>query len=259
MSNANRRGRQKLLGYVMVSYGARPRSVPELQKLPGAAGQLRALRAFKEYSASGSDMHLTFDYARRISGLSDLPNLHKTLNELVQADDPGRLHMSIQHILARSTNRELMVAELAPFASRITDVRYGWKGEILSLRPDFLIHDVWALRRTPRFEKKAKNGPSEAGREQTRNATASSARSRAIDANRLAEQLSGIAKTIEPKPRRDRPTAQQIADEANARGLRTSRGNPWNAAAVHRALKRLERREEIPPQPAPRDSTEGSW
>ena len=37
------------------------------------------------------------------------------------------------------------------------------------------------------------------------------------------------------------PTYQQIAEEANRQGIRTTRGNDWSAATVYRSLKRFER------------------
>lgn len=36
-----------------------------------------------------------------------------------------------------------------------------------------------------------------------------------------------------------RPTLAAIAEAANAKGLRTGRGNPWSASAVSQALARL--------------------
>jgi hypothetical protein len=50
---------------------------------------------------------------------------------------------------------------------------------------------------------------------------------------KLREELSSADHT---------PTLKQIADEANARGIQTTRGKDWSAASVQRQLKRLEKK-----------------
>ena len=73
--------------------------------------------------------------------------------------------------------------------------------------------------------------------QQTRAATRISAISRAQRADDLAHQLADLREELALA--QGPTTLDEIAREANGRGLRTSRGNEWTASAVARALTRI--------------------
>ena len=77
-----------------------------------------------------------------------------------------------------------------------------------------------------------------ARKEQTADATIASRISRANAADEKARELDTIREELNEG--HEKPTLKMIADEANKRGLTTTRGGSWSSSTVGRMLKRLE-------------------
>lgn len=149
-------------------------------------------------------------------------------------DDIGRLFRACE-----STGvREALHCELLPYASSIRGVRQNMK--VLSDLSQAHTELLFSGQLDPKFvlvSPKRKRSSADLA-EQTCAATEASAQARHGAALKVAKQLGEARDRVVDGG--EKATLARIAEQANADGLRTTRGSLWRADTVSRALKRLE-------------------
>ncbi|SDI40469.1 hypothetical protein [Lutimaribacter saemankumensis] len=225
------------LYYALITHGPNPENWPA-RKL----GELRPvsnLVEFHKQKAAGERFILKVEYCRNIKSQASLPKLNALLETakrhgaFVTTDDFRRL-FSRCDVAYRADLR----SHLKAFGDHFVDLRTRKSFSSLSetATRQILFHDGPVTFKIKSEKKRTE--PTPWGRNQVKEATKASAEVRARKANKKAEQLSEIRAELTEDRRT--PTLKAIADEANVRGLTTSRGNHWTASTVQRALKRLQ-------------------
>lgn len=234
-----------MIPYILLSYGRKPGPSPGRHP---AARQQAANIAYVAKTPANS-MKAVVEHARRVTSLSCLPKLQRALavakakDDQVLMDDLGRLFRA-----CKAECRASFAEELAPHREVLVGARQG--GPLSNLdekQLDYLQQGRpsarYVLATTPRPKKSA-----EQLRSQTEDAALASREARRRSADVKAEHLKAIKDELERE--HDRVTNRMIADEANSRGIKTTRGGEWRQDTVARSLKRLER-----PTPAEKAKT----
>ncbi|WP_226629776.1 recombinase family protein [Alloyangia pacifica] len=191
-------------------------------------------RAFEMAGGSG-ELPFLHDYCRNVRGLGSLPALQKHLQAggSVLLDDIGRLFRACES----SGLRKALHRELLPYASSIRGVRQNMK--VLSDLSQAHTELLFSGQLDPKFvlvSSKRKRSSVDLA-EQTFAATEASALARHDAALKVARQLGEVRDRMVASG--EKATLARIAEQANADGLRTTRGSLWRADTVSRALKRL--------------------
>ncbi|MCE0506409.1 hypothetical protein LR948_13645 [Roseivivax sp. GX 12232] len=222
--------RKHFVGYLLATHGVRKLSFDH----PAIRQQIANLKAWEAANDGKASIDFRSDYARRIGGLGDLPNLQDLLEEgsSVMLDDLSRLFRPCGSVQAA---KELYL-ELEPHAENIIGIRQKMNLGGLSSRA---VSTLVSRQLNPRFvivgnAPKRKRRSSED--RQTEAANAASAKSRGKAADEAAQPLKRLKSTLEAGGQT--VTLAKLAERANADGLRTTRGNLWRADTVSRALKR---------------------
>lgn len=200
---------------------------------------IRNLLEFHKQHGKGGKLSLGLDYCRHVKGLSSLPKLKEFL-ELARQNGVWFVTDDFRRIFARCDRavRPELYQEIIAYGNYLKDLRTG---KSFSLLHETQVKSIVGHEGPVRFifeSDKPKGEPTPRGLDQVKNATKASAEIRGLKANKKAEQLKEVkaALTVEGKS----PTLKGIAEEANARGLTTTRGNPWTTSTVQRVLKRLQ-------------------
>ena len=224
-----------MIGYVFIRSGAIQTAQPELY--PARQIQLDNLRY--AFAAIGEDdARVRIEKAAVVTGIGSLPKLGSTLMYSVQSsdrviiDDFRRVFLACPYECRVKLFRHLWV-----FRDVFWELEGGGR-PLASISKDHFLELIRARSRVKlRLEPTSSKRGTAASRErQTSQARSMSARIRAGKADRSA----GMLRTLRDEMVETRPsvTLEAIATEATKRGLKTSRGNPWSASSVHRALRR---------------------
>lgn len=226
--------------YVLISHGPNPRYRPKEYRQTLASYKLFKLAM--ERSSVDSDFDFWFDYARKVDGLSSLPVL-KELLEASKTMDARLITDDFRRIFSRCPldNRIALLNEIREHGRHFKDLRTRQSITELSdsLVRSIVLHEGPVRFQLPGTNKKTE--PTAEGRRQTAPATAVSKRIRGHVADKKAEELAKLREELSSADHT--PTLKQIADEANARGIQTTRGKDWSVASVQRQLKRLENKQ----------------
>lgn len=220
--------------YVVVSHG--PRHFPgRTAERPGARLQMdRITRAAARRGVFARG--ILHDYARNPTGPESFPALFRGLEQMEKHGVELLILQETERLFQKLPlkERERMLLALQPFHRVILDAR---RQRLLSE----LDHGQWvdvsaaglarpaAGPREPLSEKEA--------RWQTQSARRVSKRIRAAKADNFARQIRALRDELIAAEKFAGNRA--LAREANARGLRTTRGKEWSDVAIGRALKRL--------------------
>lgn len=225
-----------LFAYILLTYG--PRHGIALGNHPAAQVQGRHIKAFVP---DGQRLFWCSDYARRVRGLEDLPALQRTLERLGGPGMPATLLVSDLTLLfkhATAEGRLSLMDALHEYAERVVDVS---RQTALSAMPPAMLRAVaqhGALRDSqrnpaPRRKRSKSATPSATGAAETsRQVRGERADQKARALQELRAEIAdanGIA-----------PNHTELANEANRRGLLTTRNQPWTASTIGRTLRRLQ-------------------
>ncbi|WP_176440348.1 recombinase family protein [Boseongicola aestuarii] len=140
-----------------------------------------------------------------------------------------------------------MIKELAAFAPVFWEARYEGRSFAAALRDDLrefiTIDGRIKTEIDPDTRELAELGkaPIKMRRRQTQLARISSAEKRSMAADILARKIARIQSELHQD--RKSSTLRSVADEANERGLKTSRGGTWSPPTVKRMLDRAKKLE----------------
>lgn len=235
----------KLIGYVLRRHG--PKAIPDLFRHSSSRLQMFNLCEWESKSRFTLG-DILCDYARHHQSLEQLPELKLGLemaemhNTLVIMDDLRRLFRPVP--LPR---RDTFFDELMSAGGQLAGLRQARR----------LIDAPEVMRAVLRMsgesgpyavKKPLRRGLSRGRRFKARR-IAQTAKARKASARARREQALSHAREIarvrdELREDGQRATLAAIAEAANAKGMRTARGNPWSSSSVSRALKRLEEEEE---------------
>lgn len=234
-----------MIGYVFLTSGAIRTSTP--QRYPSRQDQIDNIRfAADAIGLSPDEVSFVFEKVPRVHGLDSLPKLR---HYLVRAAKTGQSFFiddlrRVFYACPIDKRRELL-RELAPYLELIHEI--SREGELAASRNDAGLRALVNVDRPVRYRAEPKERPQRSAttrKKQTARARRVSARSRKAQADRKAAQLQALkAKMLET---REQVTNKALAEEANERGLKTTRGNEWSQATVKRTLDRLKRAEEEP-------------
>lgn len=217
-----------MIFYVLLTHGPKPSG--SICTHPAAKAQLKFI---KRAVSSHPDMKVdvTFDYVRRIDRFDSLPNLKQVLVAVsdvdgvkVRVDDLSRI-FRITDLNARQD----LLAILQEFGTSLYSIKHN------KTLADFSTDQIHNLVLHPEKSKL----PAQQNRNgDTTKARASSLRSRTGRSLLVAHQLQNIKNELMDSE--GRATLQMVADEANTRGMTTTRGSEWTPQNVARMLKLLE-------------------
>ncbi len=226
-----------IYAYVLLSHGPKPKG--SIENHPAARQQISNLRGATRELESLVDLRILHDYSRNFSKLADLPNLLKLLkaikehNGAILIDDFRRLFANHS-----GDNRVALFDELLEFKESIRDLRTA---KLLGELTQTQITLICAAESPVKFVRTPSPREPRAKIErqlQTQKAVDASRQARSIAADGKARELADLRNLLAATS--NDVSNRKIADAANAEGLRTTRGNLWNPAAVDRMLKRLE-------------------
>ncbi len=215
----------EVICYVLITYGQKPSG--SIRTHPAAKAQLGLFESIRQRYPQLKTKFVV-DYARRIKGLASLPKLQRMLVALSDIDGPSIRIDDLSRVF-RITNlrqRQNLMEELQEFGKYIFSM--GHQKRLSEFSPDE-IHDL--ILHSEKSKRLAKQGRSR----DTMSARLSSAQSRAATSKRNAHLLGQVKEELTRTE--SRVTLQKIADHANARGMRTSRGKEWTPQNVGRMLK----------------------
>lgn len=229
-----------LIPYLLLTYGPKPQG--SVEKHPAAKQQIANLRSLFSERESQHNLACVFDHSRRYASLPDLPILRQALEfaeekgKTVLIDDFRRLFAHYA-----GSDRSAFLLELLEFKNSIRDMRttrlLGMLSERQLAHLSFSEGPIrYARVPTPR----TKLSPLER-QQQTRFAIRASKRARSNAADAKARELSTLKDELTKT--NEKFTYKRLAEVANEKGFRTTHYKPWTAAAVSRALKRLEESE----------------
>jgi|GEM_PF-3416466 len=228
-------------GYVILSHGPKPTG--PLGKHEAARQQLINLNAYQR--AEGiENVKVAFDYAREVKNLDALPDLKYFLDRAkgrptkIIIDDYRRIF----HRCPIPARQELL-NELLKYGPHFADMRLKLTlGGLDNAGRALLLNDTgpvkFQLEPTP-----PQRRPSSKmfRKKQTSAATMASQKTRNLNADKKAKELSELKQRLAQKNLR--PTLAEIAKAANEEGLKTTRGGNWTTSSVQRVLKRIEGKE----------------
>lgn len=238
-AHAQNMTRKLLAAYILLTHGPRPG--PALGSHPAARQQLRNLKAVLADQGL-SETAVIYDYARSWSGLADLPALLEALEACKTSEDQPVLLMDDLNRLFRHSKPERrvdMLNEVQSYNEHLFGIRQGM---VLARCSDSEARRVVFGYGSARFiySGQAYRRPRSAAakREQTRAATVASSARRAEAADAASRAVAKVRDELTSASAK--VTLQNVADEANRRGLRTTGGGSWSVSTVSRALTRAE-------------------
>jgi hypothetical protein len=225
-----------MIGYVYLSSGAIRTNNPLLY--PARRDQLENLKFASEALGESAPKVLT-EKQPKILNLDSLPKLNAALRHASRAQD--RVVIDDFRRIFRKVplrQRKPMMESLMGLGRAFWELR-GEGRAFGSLKlPDLeeLLDTMGpvSFRIQPRQPKRRDEGEL---RSQTANARAASISSRSSAADRIAQKLAEVKADLLKNS--EGATLTAIADEANQRGITTTRGKRWSAATVKRALDRV--------------------
>lgn len=226
-----------LHGYVLVSYGPRPGR--NLLDCDAAERQLRILR----YVAEKCDVRLfTYhDYCREVSALKDLPTLKEVLGEAKKMGK-GPIFVPCLNELVHKVDfghRQHFIEELLEYGDVLGCLRMH---KLLSSLSDTQLSALKLLKQPMARIAPPKGRVEEEHRKSAAKASDASRIARKQRSSRSGELLGKIRAELKQQ---GRPTTlQEIADEANRRGLLTQNGSTWSMATVSYQLRKLNKSSE---------------
>lgn len=226
----------KYFGYVLITHGPRPRG--SLQRCSAAKRQIENLKLFWERH-NLQDRPYVFDYARKIEGLSALPNLKHALD--VVNGKNGRLIIDDCRRIFAHCSKNLRVGlfkEMAEYGEHFADLRTGRQLANLSNVDRAILLNAMSPISFQLEPSSQKQRPLEERQRQTRKAAAVSRIIRTKNANAKARELADLKESLKKDNRS--VSAKIVAEKANEQGMKTTRGEKWSANSVRRALKRIE-------------------
>ena len=184
------------------------------------------------------------DYAKLHQSVGQLPELQRALemaemhDALLVMDDLRRLFRPVPY-----ARRDAFFDELMAAGGRLIDLRTGLTvvNEPDVIKPWLRVSgDPVPYAYNQRLLRKglSRGGRFKARRiAQTEKARRASIRARREQALSRAREIARVRDEVLESGQR--PTLAAIAEAANAKGMRTARGNPWSTSSVSKALKRL--------------------
>jgi hypothetical protein len=234
-----------MIFYVLLTHGAKPRG--KINNHPAARAQLANLSAYWEsVCRDGQSPDVVYDYQRKITGLSSLPNLSLLLEKMKAAGQGVVLMDNVARLISACHDeyQPSLVNELIDHGNHIAGLRQGGS---LSGMNEFYLTMLATGQQTPRYtfgDKRPRKNMSERDRRhQTFKATLVSRKARGGAADKKARELDAIREDLTRT--HEKPTLKMIAEEANTRGLTTTRGGSWSSSTVGRTLKRLDETPQI--------------
>ncbi len=227
-------GRAALIGYVLITRG--PRHFKNLRDVEAAKRQINNLESFCKQKGF-EKLELIYDYARSIESLASLPNLNIALRKLSEQesgvlciDDLGWLlrHMDIDKCMG-------FLKQVRPYSihiygikqdKRLNTLKQGDMKELLSPKSGLF-----------KIETSAGSVSKTKPNAQTRKATRYSAIARKSYAVQTAQKLENLLNELQASDAHVNHSA--LANEANLRGILTTRGKIWPRTTVNRTLKKL--------------------
>ncbi len=221
-----------MIFFVLIIYGTKPSG--SYREHPQAKTQIDIYEKLLEGCPEVSARYV-IDSARRINGLASLPKLNNALTSLSNMDGFKIRFLDLSRLFSYTdlNKREAFLQELNEYAAHIFSVRHK---KALS---DFSADEIYDLILHPEKSKL----PSKQGQPRdTKKARSSSMISRTGRAISTARKFYSMKEELVSSE--GRATLQMVADQANVRGMRTSRGKKWTAPNVGRMLDLLERAEQ---------------
>lgn len=225
-----------IYAYVLLTHGAKPKG--SIENHPAARQQISNLRGAALEFESLADLRIAYDYARGFSKLADLPNFLKLLeafkehNGTVLIDDFRRLFANHS-----GDDRAALLDELLEFKENIRDLKTSkLLGELSQAQVTLICASESPIKftRTPvprgHRAKDERQLQTQKAIYASRKVRSSVADAKARDLAEMRDRLAATSNEV---------SNRQIADAANAEGLRTTRGKLWNPAGFNRMLKRL--------------------
>lgn len=219
-----------MIFYVLLTYGAKPSG--SIRTHPAAKAQVAFINRVVS-SRPDIKTDIKFDYARRVCGLKSLPNLKKLLvavNEIdgvkVRIDDLSRLFR-----IAQLDKRQELLTELQEFGASLYSIKH--RKALVDFSKDEIHNLILHAEKSKLPAQQDRNAD-------TAKARASSVRSRTGSSVPAANELLRVKNELVDNE--GAATLQMVADEANARGMTTTRGYRWTPQNVARMLKLLEER-----------------
>lgn len=222
--------------HVVLTSGAKPRG--RIQQHGPAQQQLRNFTDFAQ-KVGVTVRRLSHDHVRSVQGLGSFQLLGDHLERRLQAG-AGAVFIDDLNRLVRACplkNRHELLLDLAAYGDHLFCVRQG------RLFSGITVNELNAMQLNPdrgqwHFAARKSRLSAEEKRDQTRKAAAASRIARGETADAISRDLAAIRDELSAGG--CSPTFATVADEANRRDLRTSRGNEWNSASVSRMMKRLD-------------------
>ncbi|MBW4985720.1 hypothetical protein KZZ07_24570 [Mameliella sp. CS4] len=226
-----------IAGYLFLSYGRK--YAADVTQLPAARKQMRALTDCAEGQHANLKI-VAWDYARKIHGPNDLPNLFKLLEacranhlqnkgkQIIVMDDYVRMFR-----VAQPGAEEALWAALLEYSDYLLGLHQ--QKPLLALSPELsgLVKFGHRVTAKTRSSKNARPRPDRAA--QTHEARQASARSRRKAARRCAQEL-GEAWAAYRQVHPDATLKAFLASDGG-RTLRSSRRTPWTYRHALRVLR----------------------
>ncbi|MGR3496573.1 hypothetical protein [Citreimonas sp.] len=226
----------KAVCYALISHGSRPRGVAPLSDYPAARPQCASMqRLASERNWQHPGMIDRFDYARRIRGPRDLPNLLESLARGAEQGDTIVLIDRFSRVFQRVALADLplVLEALQPYAEIFYQAD-PWAslrrvGELPRLVGGRILFDA-ALNPKARCSKKHDGSGSGAVQTDKARRVSRAVRSRASD--HLADRL------VELAMQHGDVSIGRLLQAANERGLKNTQGGPLTYQTVRRSLLR---------------------
>lgn len=229
-----------MIYYVLLTHGAKPTG--KIGNHPAARQQIANLRAYLDALPVGTTPRpVLYDYARKITGLSSTPTLLSALEQISTAGQGAVLMDNIGRLFAAcdKDHRKDLMTELLVYGDQFLGLQ---QRERLSKLPEFYLDllrlgvigaqfTISGTRPRSRLSKSER-------KLQTADATLASRIARGQAADEKARHLDTIRSELARK--HETPTFRMIAEEANSRGITTTRGGTWSSSTVGRSLGRLD-------------------
>lgn len=228
-----------MIFYVLLTHGAKPTGSAE--KHPAARAQIanfKAFRAEKDHPVES----LIADYQRKVTGLASLPKLSFALDIALKGGQGIIVMDNIARLFAAcdDKHRRDLLNEMLCYKDHLLGLS---QGGLLSQLSETRLALLASGRETTRYtygRTRRRSSLSKAERQmQTADATRASGIARRQAADEKARQLDAIRSELAHK--HENPTLKMIAEEANSRGIMTTRGGIWTSSTVGRSLNRLDR------------------
>lgn len=219
------------IAYALQTYGAKHSKTP-WKKRPEVKPQVQKIERFVG-SPGDKRIHWVFEYCRKAQSLDDLPNLKSILTGLstrqgsaVLIDDAARIFKIVDR-----SNVKNILACLSDPKNKLFDLEAGkLVSEFSNYQQGHLIYT------SKKPVEPILHAPSGRYNTEMRNAQRFSRAVRAQMAQRSARPVFDLKQKLEMDG--TKISFSELARQANAQGLKTTRGSDWSGKAVQRALAR---------------------